>query len=244
LRETLQKINNDPGAEIAAAGESLPVETGQPIRDEEPPFVLEEAGESEVKESVAPTESMATPEAIAGPESLAPPESVGPTESMATPEPLAPAESDTVPEAAAPPNSPASPAPPAEPVAQPEPELVFEPYHTIDYFASQGIKLTPEDNPTDALGKQLKSFTDWLKSMRRVKQKDREVIPDRVAEQAVMTSAAHSIEGRDVLTEAMAEVLAKQGMRERARAVYEKLSLLNPDKRTYFAAKIEQLNIP
>ena len=41
----------------------------------------------------------------------------------------------------------------------------------------------------------------------------------------------------------MAEVLAKQGMPERARAVYEKLSLLNPDKRAYFASKIEQLNI-
>jgi hypothetical protein len=39
-------------------------------------------------------------------------------------------------------------------------------------------------------------------------------------------------------------VLAKQGMREKARAVYEKLSLLNPDKSAYFAAKIEQLNIP
>ncbi|HXB10095.1 MAG TPA: hypothetical protein VNW04_23390, partial [Puia sp.] len=58
------------------------------------------------------------------------------------------------------------------------------------------------------------------------------------------TIAAHSIEGKDVLTETMAEVLAMQGMRERAKAVYEKLSLLNPDKRVYFAAKIEQLNIP
>ena len=65
----------------------------------------------------------------------------------------------------------------------------------------------------------------------------------RVAEEAVQTKAAHSIENREVYTEAMAEVLAKQGMRERARAVYEKLSLLNPDKRAYFAAKIEQLNI-
>jgi hypothetical protein len=32
-------------------------------------------------------------------------------------------------------------------------------------------------------------------------------------------------------------------MPERARIVYEKLSLLNPDKSAYFAAKIEQLNI-
>ena len=77
----------------------------------------------------------------------------------------------------------------------------------------------------------------------RLPQKNREVIPDRLAEQAVQDFAAHSIEGKEVLTEAMAEVLAKQGMRQRARAVYEKLSLLNPEKRAYFAAKIEQLNI-
>ena len=133
--------------------------------------------------------------------------------------------------------------------SQPEPvaetaTAVFEPYHTIDYFASQGIRLTPDENPTDVLGKQVKSFTDWLKSMKRLQQKDREVVPDRVAEQAVQTIAAHSIEGREVVTETMAEVLAKQGMREKARVVYEKLILLNPDKRAYFAAKIEQLNIP
>ena len=123
-------------------------------------------------------------------------------------------------------------------------DFLFEPYHTIDYFASQGIKLTLEENPTDNLGKQLKSFTEWLKTMRRLPQKDREVVPDRVAEEAIQTIAAHSVKGKDVLTETMAEVLAKQGMREKARAVYEKLSLLNPDKSAYFAAKIEQLNIP
>ena len=79
--------------------------------------------------------------------------------------------------------------------------------------------------------------------MRRLPQKNKELVPDRLAEQAVQDFAAHSIEGKEVLTEAMAEVLAKQGMRQRARAVYEKLSLLNPEKSAYFAAKIEQLNI-
>jgi hypothetical protein len=148
------------------------------------------------------------------------------------PEP-APAEA-TVPE---PPMAVAEPAPS-------EPALVFEPYHTIDYFASQGIRLTLDEAPADNLGKQLKSFTEWLKMMRRLPQKDRETVPDRVAEQAVQSFAAHSIEGKEVLTETMADVLAKQGMRDRARAVYEKLSLLNPDKSAYFAAKIEQLNIP
>jgi hypothetical protein len=129
-----------------------------------------------------------------------------------------------------------APAPTAEPV------LTFEPYHTIDYFASQGIRLKLDENPTDQLGKQLKSFTDWLRVMRRLPQKEKEIVPDRVAEQAIQSIAAHSIEGKEVLTETMAEVLAMQGMPERARIVYEKLSLLNPGKSAYFAAKIEQLN--
>ena len=47
-------------------------------------------------------------------------------------------------------------------------EITFEPFHTIDYFASQGIKLRAEDLSKDKLGKQLKSFTEWLRSMKRI----------------------------------------------------------------------------
>ena len=46
--------------------------------------------------------------------------------------------------------------------------IVFTPYHMVDYFASQGIKLVLEDNPADQFGKQLKSFTDWLKVMKKL----------------------------------------------------------------------------
>ena len=47
-------------------------------------------------------------------------------------------------------------------------DLSFEPYHTIDYFASLGIKLKPEELAKDKLGQQLKSFTDWLRSMKKI----------------------------------------------------------------------------
>jgi hypothetical protein len=131
------------------------------------------------------------------------------------------------------------PAPEEEKPAAP----VFEPYYTVDYFASQGIRLVLEENPSDKLGKQLKSFTDWLKVMRRLPQKTREIVPDIAAERQVQAIAAHSIEGREVVTEAMAEVLAKQGMREKATEMYRKLSLLEPEKSAYFATRIEQLKI-
>jgi hypothetical protein len=255
LRESLQKINTHftdegeiPGEELAAAAEPVspeaepaaepvvavaepvwpeadPVVAGEParpvfeetpIRDEEVPFVLEEIEEprASVEESPAAEAEAPQPAAVVEEHVQAVVESAAVA-----------AEPVTVQEAGA------------------APAIVFEPLHTIDYFASQGIKFTLEENPVDALGKQLKSFTDWLKTMRRLPQKNKEVVPDRLAEQAVQDFAAHSIEGKEVLTEAMAEVLAKQGMRQRARAVYEKLSLLNPEKSAYFAAKIEQLNI-
>jgi len=89
----------------------------------------------------------------------------------------------------------------------------------------------------------MKSFTDWLKTMRKLPQKNREIIPDIAAEHQVQAIAAHSIEGKEVVTETMAEVLAKQGMREKAVDMYRKLSLLEPDKSAYFATKIEQLKI-
>ena len=53
-----------------------------------------------------------------------------------------------------------------------EPLIPIDPYHTVDYFASQGIKLVLEKDPKDKLGKQLKSFTQWLKHMKKVGPED------------------------------------------------------------------------
>ncbi|HEY8387517.1 MAG TPA: hypothetical protein VIK74_02880, partial [Parasegetibacter sp.] len=45
---------------------------------------------------------------------------------------------------------------------------LIQPYHAIDYFASQGIKLAQDKEPQDKFGKQLKSFTEWLKTMKKI----------------------------------------------------------------------------
>jgi hypothetical protein len=119
--------------------------------------------------------------------------------------------------------------------------LAFEPYHTIDYFASQGIKLSVEEKPGDRLGLQLKSFTDWLKTMKKLPQSEISKNMDSGLEQKVQTLAEHSLETREVVTEAMAEVWEKQGNREKAIETYNKLSFLIPAKSAYFAGKIEQL---
>ena len=120
---------------------------------------------------------------------------------------------------------------------------VFEPYHTIDYFASQGIKLKLEDLANDKFGRQLKSFTDWLRSMKRISPVKLEELPENTTNDAIIQKdAEESVETSEVETEAMAEVWIKQGKTARAIAIYHKLSLLNPSKSHYFAAKIEQLN--
>ncbi len=54
--------------------------------------------------------------------------------------------------------------------------------------------------------------------------------------------AAGSIEDRaDLASETLAEVLLKQGKKERAIMIYNKLSLMFPEKSSYFAKKLEHI---
>ena len=117
----------------------------------------------------------------------------------------------------------------------------LEPYHTVDYFASQGIKIDAIVEPKDKLGKQLKSFTDWLKTMKRIGPTPANLSTDTESEKEIVHHAASSIAKDEIITETMAEVLAKQGKIDKAIEVYEQLRLINPDKNAYFAIKIQQL---
>ncbi len=120
-------------------------------------------------------------------------------------------------------------------------ELAFEPYHTVDYFASQGIRFKPEEKPQDRFGQQLKSFTEWLKTLKQKPGSDPSPVENNISDQKVEQLAEVSITDREVLTEAMAEVWLKQGNTEQAADIYRKLSLLNPSKSSYFASLIEKL---
>ena len=118
--------------------------------------------------------------------------------------------------------------------------IIFEPLHTSDYFASQGIKLSSEIPTSDKLGRQLKSFTEWLKTMKKV-HGEQLPLQSAQAESSIQQLAEQSNKDDTVVTEAMAEVLVQQGKAGKAIEVYKKLSLLNPAKSTFFAAKIDQL---
>jgi hypothetical protein len=134
--------------------------------------------------------------------------------------------------------------PPMSPVSDKDlaNELVFEPYHTVDYFASQGIKFKEEERPKDKFGIQLKSFTDWLKTMKRLPQAEiSKIAESSEGVEKVDQLALNSLQEPEIITEAMAEVWEKQGNYAKAIIIYHKLSLLEPLKSPYFAAKIEDL---
>jgi len=126
-------------------------------------------------------------------------------------------------------------------IKQSEPESAFEPLHTTDYFASQGIKITDDPVTEDKLGTQMKSFTEWLKSMKKI-HKETLHAGDEQTDKKIQQMAEHSNEQAEVVTESMAEVLVKQDKKEKAIEVYNKLSLINPSKSAYFAAKIQSLS--
>ena len=118
--------------------------------------------------------------------------------------------------------------------------MLFEPLHASDYFASQGIKLSEDALANDKLGKQLKSFTAWLKTMKKVHaDKLPNVTP--ISETAVQTQAEKSNIEEEIVTEAMAEAYILQNKNTKALEIYSKLSLINPAKSAYFAAKIDSL---
>jgi hypothetical protein len=206
---------------------------------EQVPPEMEQATETEQAADVPRSDIVDTTTEVSPPVAEAPAEIVSPApeETVAMPEEMRP---ETV--------------QPADPVAENPSEavkedngganndaLVFEPYHTVDYFASQGIRYKPEDKPQDKFGRQLKSFTDWLKVMKRLPATEIAAGTEPAAEKKVEQMAERSLQEKDVVTEAMADVWIKQGNRERAREIYRKLSLLDPSKSAYFASKIEEL---
>lgn len=117
--------------------------------------------------------------------------------------------------------------------------LAFEPYHTVDYFASQGIKVDKVANKmvTTHLDQQVKSFTDWLKSMKKLSYQPTNSYTDPLVD----AQARSSLNKKEIVTEAMAEVWVKQGHFDMAAQVYAKLMLQHPEKTPYFAARLQDL---
>ncbi|MFY7964619.1 MAG: hypothetical protein ACOVO1_06960 [Chitinophagaceae bacterium] len=130
---------------------------------------------------------------------------------------------------------------PVEEVASQSLPFETEPYYTIDYFASQGIKFDYSQAPHDKLTSKMLRFTDWLKKMKTVKPEQETILDDPELDSAIQNIASMSNQTKEVVTETMAEIFAKQGKKEKAIQLYIKLSFLIPDKSAYFATQIKEL---
>lgn len=127
-------------------------------------------------------------------------------------------------------------------------------------------KLNDTETPTneDKSLMLMMSFGDWLNFLKKQGEEQRAEEEDKAAlktkwqrdklaaaledetdniPESVFEMAINSINKEDILvSEPLAEIHIKQGNFDKAIEIYRKLSLLNPEKKTYFATKIENLN--
>lgn len=102
----------------------------------------------------------------------------------------------------------------------------------LSYINTKSKKAKEEEAEQKALK------TMWQKQkLAAAIEEESDEIPETVFEMAVNSISRSD----DWVSESMAEVYARQGKAKKAIDIYEKLSLLNPEKNTYFAAKIENL---
>jgi hypothetical protein len=73
------------------------------------------------------------------------------------------------------------------------------------------------------------------------KEEDNLLEPLKVAGIAQLLAEKSVLENKDVISETLAKLYVKQGYRDRAIAMYERLCLAFPEKSTYFAAEIDKL---
>lgn len=151
-----------------------------------------------------------------------------------------------------------------------EDELLIQPASSEDYFLQQGISVSNEMPETSHEQTEeekalmvVMSFAEWLKHISVKSKKAKEEVADQKALKAmwqqqklaeaieeeseeipeqVFEMAVNSIARKEeLLSESLAKVYAKQGKIEKAIEMYEKLSLQNPEKNTYFADQIQNL---
>lgn len=102
----------------------------------------------------------------------------------------------------------------------------------LKHISSKSIKAKEEE----ADKKALKTMWQQQKLAAAIEEESDE-IPEQVFEMAVNSIARKD----ELVSESFANVYAKQGKFEKAIEMYQKLSLLYPEKNAYFAAKIETL---
>ncbi|GEP97908.1 hypothetical protein [Chitinophaga cymbidii] len=139
-----------------------------------------------------------------------------------------------------------------------ETTLTFQPLYTDDYFAYKKLK---DPNNAEMMNEkaqaEMRSFTDWLRElkdtftagkatknwyqqqMHRLYEDEEPEVSERVEKMAMDSITFNN----DVVSETLAEIWVRQHQHAKAIDIYQKLSLLNPDKNAYFAQKIKELQL-
>ncbi|HRO42262.1 MAG TPA: hypothetical protein PL009_05475 [Flavipsychrobacter sp.] len=148
-------------------------------------------------------------------------------------------------------------------------DSLIQPIYTEDYFLHQGLHVSDElseDHQQKEKDKSLMvvmSFSEWLLHLKTKGEREKEEKQDQKAlktmwqkeklaaaleeendeiPETVFEMAVNSItKEEDLASESLADILVKQGKSDKAIDMYRKLSLRNPQKKTYFARKIDEL---
>lgn len=138
-----------------------------------------------------------------------------------------------------------------------ETSLTFQPLYTDDYFAYKRLK-EPEhaEQLSEKGAAEMKSFTSWLREMKHTfaekasKQwyhqqmhRSYEDADPEVSEKVEKMAMDSITLNDDIVSETLAEIWARQHQYQTAIHIYQKLSLLNPNKSAYFAQKIKELQL-
>ncbi|MEQ9186190.1 MAG: hypothetical protein RLP15_00530 [Cryomorphaceae bacterium] len=138
--------------------------------------------------------------------------------------------------------------PPSEPVIQVPDKQSFSRWMTslsdqrLQDQKSEGLpnSLSGEDNATDTLSP--RSFKEAASIIDNFIDKEDDIVPKRAEFFNPAKAAKVSIQDREeIVSETLARIYAQQGNLSKAISTYEKLSLLHPEKSSYFAALIENL---
>ncbi|RAJ05264.1 hypothetical protein LX64_02419 [Chitinophaga skermanii] len=146
---------------------------------------------------------------------------------------------------------------PFEPEEITDDTLLFQPLYTEDYFAYKKLQNPAEAEMMNQLRQaEMKSFTDWLRKIKddfsgktskdwyqqqlhRLYEDETPEVSERVEKMAIDSITLQD----DIVTETLAEIWAAQKQYKKAILIYQKLSLLYPDKNLYFAQKIKELEL-
>ncbi|TWV97958.1 hypothetical protein [Chitinophaga pinensis] len=241
-------------ANIAATADHPVQAAYTPARPADVTPVPEEDTEEEISVTANEVVASPAPEApvMATPVTTPAPEPVRVPEPTPVPQPVAQVMEETA-------------APEAEPIkifpldtsSEPEGALTFQPLYSDDYFAYKRLK-DPEhaEGLNEKGAAEMKSFTSWLRDMKQTfaekaskkwyheqMQRSYEDSNPEVSEKVEKMAMESITLNNDIVSETLAEIWARQQQYQTAIHIYQKLSLLNPNKSAYFAQKIKELQL-